>query len=116
MGWQHSTEEFTHAGMLANRITRLGGDPIRSPKKWYDWSPCNYDAPDDPYVASLLDQNIAGEQCAIGVYNNLVEVTKDTDRVTYNTALAILEQEIEHEEELQSLKEDLELMVSRGFK
>lgn len=34
--------------------------------------------------------------------------------VTYNMALTILEQEVEHEEDLQSLKEDLELMVSRG--
>jgi hypothetical protein len=34
--------------------------------------------------------------------------------VTYNLALTILEQEVEHEEDLQSLKEDLELMVERG--
>jgi hypothetical protein len=29
-------------------------------------------------------------------------------------ALGILEQEIEHEEDLQSLREDLDLMASRG--
>jgi len=34
--------------------------------------------------------------------------------VTYNMALTILEQEVEHEEDLQSLKEDLELMVVRA--
>jgi bacterioferritin len=34
--------------------------------------------------------------------------------VTYNMAMKILEQEVEHEEDLQSFKEDLELMVSRG--
>jgi hypothetical protein len=28
--------------------------------------------------------------------------------------LTILQQEVEHEEDLQSLKEDLDLMVSRG--
>jgi bacterioferritin len=37
------------------------------------------------------------------------------DMVTYNLALTILEQEVEHEEDLQSLLEDLELMVSRGL-
>ena len=42
-----------------------------------------------------------------------MDVTKDKDMVTYNLALAILEQEAEHEEDLQSLKEDLDLMASR---
>ena len=36
------------------------------------------------------------------------------DPVTWNVALTILQQEVEHEEDLQSLKEDLDLMVSRG--
>jgi bacterioferritin len=43
-----------------------------------------------------------------------MDVTKDKDLVTYNLALTILEQEVEHEEDLQSLKEDLDLMASRG--
>ncbi len=34
--------------------------------------------------------------------------------VTYNMALTILQQEVEHEEDLQALQEDLELMVGRG--
>lgn len=66
------------------------------------------------YVAVLLEQNIAGEQCAISVYKDLMDATKDKDMVTYNMALTILQQEVEHEEDLQSLKEDLELMVTRG--
>ena len=62
----------------------------------------------------LLEQNIAGEQCAISTYKNLMDITKDKDMVTYNLALGILEQEVEHEEDLQSLQEDLELMMERG--
>ena len=65
-------------------------------------------------MAVLLDQNIAGEQCAITTYKALMDATKDKDMVTYNLALTILEQEIEHEEDLQSLREDLDLMASRG--
>ncbi len=67
-------------------------------------------------MAVILDQNIAGEQCAIGAYKQLMDVTKDKDMVTYNLALTILEQEVEHEEDLQNLKEDLDLMVARGSK
>jgi bacterioferritin len=43
-----------------------------------------------------------------------MDLTKDKDMVSYNMVLTILEQEVEHEEDLQSLKEDLDLMVQRG--
>jgi len=112
----HAAEELSHADMLANRIIQLAGTPVTEPKAWYEQSPCAYEAPEDPYVAVLLDQNIAGEQCAISTYKNLMDITKDKDMVTYNMALTILEQEVEHEEDLQSLKEDLDLMVARGAK
>jgi bacterioferritin len=110
----HATEELAHANLLAGRIIQLGGTPVTDPKRWFSLSPCAYDAPDDPYVAVLLDENIAGEQCAISTYKRLMDATKDKDMITYNLALQILEQEVEHEEDLQSLKEDLDLMVSRG--
>jgi bacterioferritin len=110
----HATEELNHATLVANRILQLGGTPVLSPQAWAELSPCKYDAPEDPYVAVLLDQNIAGEQCAINVYKALMDATKDKDMVTYNLALTILEQEVEHEEDLQSLREDLDLMVQRG--
>ena len=112
----HAAEELNHATLLVTRIVQLGGTPVTDPKQWFSLSPCAYDAPDDPYVAVVLDQNIAGEQCAIGAYKQLMDVTKDKDMVTYNLALTILQQEVEHEEDLQSLKEDLDLMVSRGSK
>jgi bacterioferritin len=112
----HATEELSHAVLLSNRIIQLGGMPVLSPQDWFKLSPCKYDAPADPYVAVLLDQNIAGEQCAITAYKALMDGTKDKDMVTYNMALTILEQEVEHEEDLQSLREDLDLMMSRGAK
>ena len=110
----HATEELNHAVLLSGRIIQLGGTPVPDPRQWFTLSPCAYDAPLDPYVAVLLDQNIAGEQCAISAYKALMDATKDKDMVTYNLALTILEQEVEHEEDLQSLKEDLELMVVRA--
>ena len=112
----HATEELGHAMLLADRIIQLGGTPVVSPEDWSKLSPCKYDAPEDPYVAVLLDQNIAGEQCAISTYKALMDATKDKDMVTYNLALTILSQEVEHEEDLQSLREDLDLMVERGSK
>jgi len=110
----HATEELAHAVLVANRIIQLGGTPVLRPDEWEGVSPCKYDAPADPYVAVLLNQNIAGEQCAIDTYKAIMDATQGKDMVTYNLALSILEQEIEHEEDLQSLREDLELMVQRA--
>jgi bacterioferritin len=110
----HAQEELGHAVLVAGRIIQLGGTPVTDPQGWFALSPCRYDSPDDPYVAVLLEQNITAEQCAISVYKDLMDATKDKDMVTYNMALTILQQEVEHEEDLQSLKEDLDLMVTRG--
>ncbi len=113
---QHSADELRHAGMDADRIIQLGGTPASSPAEWMKLTNCGYDAPDDPYVKVILDQNIKGEQCAIESYNALLKYSKDRDPVTYNMVLQILQDEVLHEEDLQSLKEDMVLMVKRGLK
>jgi len=43
-----------------------------------------------------------------------MQKTQTADPVTYNIALQIIEQEVEHEEDLQALQEDLELMLKRS--
>jgi bacterioferritin len=108
---QHAIEELNHALLVTNRIIQLGGDPVTDPRDWFRLTNCNYEPPDDPFVKTLLEQNIRGEQCAISVYHKLMEMTRDKDPVTYNIALQIIEQEVEHEEDLQSLLEDFELMI-----
>ena len=110
---EHATEELGHAELLANRILQLGGTPLLKPADWYEMTNCGYEAPDDPYVEMLLEQNIKGEQCAIKAYHEMVELTKDADPVTYEMALAIMADEIEHEEDLQALAEDIQLMKER---
>lgn len=110
---EHATEELGHALLLVDRILQLGGTPLLSPKDWYDVTNCGYETPEDGYVEVLLEQNIQGEQCAIGVYEKLVEFTKDVDPVTYEMALQIMTDEIMHEEDLQALQEDIQLMKER---
>ncbi|HEC69399.1 MAG TPA: ferritin [Candidatus Omnitrophica bacterium] len=105
---QHANDELRHAGMLTARIIQLGGKPLLSPQDWYKESNCGYEAPQDPKVITLLKQNIKGEQCAIGVYKKLADFTKDKDPITYNLALSILGDEIEHEDDLESILEDIE--------
>ena len=107
----HATEELNHALLVTERIIQLGGEPVTDPRDWFKLTNCAYEAPNDPFVKTLLEQNIRGEQCAISVYNDLMEMTRDKDPVTYNIALQIIEQEVEHEEDLQALLEDFDLMI-----
>ncbi len=111
---QHAGDELRHADMLTARIIQLGGTPIIKPEDWYKMTNCGYDAPENPYVKDILEQNIKGEQCAIETYNKLLALTRDKDPITYNIALQILQDEVEHEEDLQALLEDMKDMLKRG--
>ncbi len=111
---EHATEELGHAELLAERILQLGGEPLLTPQVWFKATNCGYESPEDPYTKVLLDQNIKGEQCAIQVYQELVEFTKDIDPITYNIVLGILADEVMHEEDLQAIAEDIELMKERS--
>jgi len=109
----HATEELAHAELLVTRIVQLGGTPVLSPDMWSKITNCGYDAPENPFVEVILDQNIKGEQCAIKTYNKLMDITREADPITYNIILQIITDEVEHEEDLAALKEDLELMLAR---
>ena len=108
---QHATDELRHAGMLADRIIQLGGTPLIEPKAWYEFTHCGYAKPENPDVRALLDQNIKGEQCAIMAYKQLMDYTQNKDNVTYDMALQIMTDEIEHEEDLEAIKEDIIVML-----
>ncbi len=107
---EHASDELRHANMLTERILQLGGVPVLAPEDLHKESNCGYDKPEDPYVKTLVKQNIDGERCAIDVYTKLADFVKDKDPITYNIVLEILKDEIEHEDDLESLQEDMEIM------
>lgn len=106
---EHASDELKHAGMVAERIVQLGGTPLIDPAEWLKQTNCGYDAPADPDVRVLLAQNIKGEQCAISVYKKLTDFVKGKDIITYHLALEILEDEVEHEDDLENIVEDIKL-------
>lgn len=111
---QHAADELRHAGLVSLRIIELGGMPVTKPEDWYKWTNCGYEAPDDPYVEKILKQNIKGEQCAITAYSKLLKTTREADPVTYNIVVQILQDEVSHEEDLQNLEEDIQLMIGHN--
>ena len=101
---EHAQEELDHARKLAKRIIELDGTPILSPEDWMEESTCGYLAPSNPDAAEILSQNLQSERCAIEVYNRILERLKGRDPVTAHIIREILEDEIEHEDELESYK------------
>jgi len=104
---EHATDELRHADMLANRILQLGGTPLLNPKEWFTNTNCGYEEPNSFDVVAILEDAIKGEQCAIKTYSEIIEVTKSKDIVTYDIVSQILADEVEHEEDLQSVYEDI---------
>lgn len=103
----HAADELRHATLVSNRIIQLGGTPILHPGNWLKYSNCGYEAPEHPDVRTILDQAIKGEQCAISVYSNILDLLRNKDIVTYDIVSQILADEVEHEEDLQSLSDDI---------
>ena len=109
---QHAADELRHATMVADRILQLGGTPALHPQEWLTNSNCGYEAPENPDVLSVLEQAIKGEQCAIGVYSGILDLTREKDIVTYDMVSQILADEVEHEEDLQALYDDIHEFVA----
>ena len=110
---EHAKEELEHADKLADRIIQLGGVPVLEPKIWYEVANCRYLPPKDPDVYTLIEQNIRGEACAIAVYYKLLAYTEGKDPITYNLIREILDDELEHEQDLEDLKRDMDIARKR---
>lgn len=104
----HATEELGHAELVVNRILQLGGTPILNPNKWAEFARCAYEEPNDPYVEVVLEQNLRGERCAIQRYEEIAEMTNGKDHATYQMAITILNDELEHEHDIEGFIRDIE--------
>jgi bacterioferritin len=105
---EHADDEKKHAGMLCDRIIKLGGKPILHIKDLEKHANCPYDEPKNEHVLKIIAQNIEGEQCAIVVYRNILEKARELkDPVTFHIIRSILEDEISHEQDLQDLEADI---------
>jgi bacterioferritin len=103
----HADQELNHAVMVVERIDQLGGTPLLSPADWMKHSSCDYEAPEDPYIEKVLEQNLNGERCAIRRYDELAKFTYGRDHSTYKLATTILEEELEHEHDIEDWLADI---------
>lgn len=106
----HADQELNHAVMVVGRIIQIGGTPVLNPKDWMTLSSCAYDAPEDPYVEAILTQNLNGERCAIQRYQGLADFAAGKDHTTHQMAVTILNEELEHEQDIEDWIQDIERM------
>ena len=104
----HADEELGHALLVVNRIIQLGGTPVLNPADWPKIARCKYEEPTDPYIERILEQNLDGERCAIERYQELSAFTEGKDYATYQMAVQILNDELEHEDDIESWLVDIE--------
>jgi bacterioferritin len=106
----HADQELAHAVLVVDRIIQLGGTPVIHPQEWFKLSKCAYEAPNDPYIEAILEQNLQGERCAIDRYSKIADYTAGKDHATHQIATTILGEELEHEQDIEDWIVDLNRM------
>lgn len=106
----HADQELNHAVMVVDRIIQLGGTPVIHPQNWFKLAKCTYDEPSDPYIEVILEQNLKAERCAIDRYSKLADLTNGKDHTTHQIVTTILNEELEHEQDIEDWIADLARM------
>jgi ferritin-like protein len=92
-------EDRNHFEALMPRIYELGGHLPGSMKEFHDMSACPpASLPEDPSdTMEIMKVLVGAERCAVQGYTDICHMTAGKDHRTYDLALAILNEEIEHE-------------------
>lgn len=92
-------EDRNHFEALVPRIYELGGALPADMKAFHDISACPpASLPADPRdIKAMLTVLVNAERCAVKGYTHICNLTAGKDHRTYDLALAILNEEIEHE-------------------
>jgi len=90
-------EDRNHFEALVPRIYELGGKLPNCMKEFHDLSACPPARLPEGGVKGIVQVLLKAEQCAVRGYSHLCNLTAGKDHRTYDLALAILNEEIEHE-------------------
>ena len=108
---EHAHEEKEHAELLATRIIELGGTPLIDPNDWSKTAKCKYDAPTDENVLAIVKQVLAAERCAVARYQQICDMCFGKDYQTFKISAQILEQELDHEQDMEDYITDIAKMM-----
>jgi bacterioferritin len=100
---EHAQQEQEHAGMIAERIVQLGGEPDLNPDTLSTRSHAEYKEGKD--LRDMVKENLVAERIAIDSYRELINYIGDKDTTTKRILEQILAQEEEHADEFSDLLE-----------
>jgi len=98
---EHAKQEQEHAGMIAERIVQLGGEPDLNPDTLTARSHAEYKEGTD--LRDMVRENLIAERVAIDSYREMINFVGDKDTTTKRILEHILAQEEEHADEFADL-------------
>jgi bacterioferritin len=98
---EHANEELEHAGMVAERITQLGGEPDFNPKTLATRSHAEY--VEGHTLRSMVEEDLVAERIAVLTYSEIARWLGTNDPTSRRVIERILEKEEEHAEDMVTL-------------
>jgi bacterioferritin len=98
---EHAKEEQTHADMVAERITQLGGEPDFNPKTLLTRSHSEY--VEGKTLRAMVEEDLVAERIAVETYSEIARWLGTDDPTSRRVIEQILEKEEEHAEDLVTL-------------
>ena len=98
---EHAQQEQAHAGMLAERIVQLGGEPDFNPDTLTVRAHAEYK--EGGNLRDMVRENLIAERIAIDSYREMINFVGDKDTTTKRILEQILAQEEEHADDFADL-------------
>jgi bacterioferritin len=102
---EHAAEEQSHADMIAERITQLGGEPNFSPEGLLTRSHSEY--VEGTTLVDMIKEDLVAERIAIESYSEIIRYFGNNDPTSRRLMEEILAKEEEHAEDMRTLIERL---------
>jgi len=102
---EHAAEEQSHADMIAQRITQLGGEPDFNPASLTSRSHSEY--VEGKTLIDMIKEDLVAERIAIETYGEIIRHFGDNDPTSRRLMEEILAKEEEHAEDMRTLIERL---------
>ncbi len=98
---EHAAEEQSHADMIAERITQLGGEPNFSPEGLTTRSHSEY--VEGGSLIEMIQEDLVAERIAIESYSEIIRYLGDNDPTSRRLMEEILAKEEEHADDMNNL-------------
>ena len=102
---EHANEEQSHADIVAERITQLGGEPNFNPEGLSTRSHSQYS--EGKSLLDMVREDLVAERIAVESYSEIIRYLGDDDPTTRRAMEKILGKEEEHADDMKKLLETL---------